>query len=128
MTIKNHNSGFTLIELMIVVMVIGILATIAIPAYNDSVRKGKRADGKAALTSLANTLERCYTQYGSYNSGSCSITSPQNSESGYYSITITRGATTFSLSAAGQNGQENDTGCTPLTLNQTNVKGPSGCW
>ena len=122
------NSGFTLIELMIVVAIIGILAAIAMPAYNDSVRKGKRADGKAKLTALANTLERCYTQYGSYNNASCVIASPQDSESGYYAVTITRDATTFSLSAAGQKGQEKDTGCTPLTLTQTNAKGPTDCW
>ena len=122
------NKGFTLIELMIVVAIIGILAAIALPAYQDSVRKGKRADGKASLTALANTLERCYTQYGSYNHASCSITSPQNSGEDYYSITVTRAANTFSLSAAGQNGQQNDTGCTPLTLTQTNAKGPAGCW
>ena len=124
---RNHQ-GFTLIELMIVVAIIGILAAIAMPAYNDSVRKGKRADGKAHLTSLANTLERCYTQYGSYNDASCVIASPQDSESGYYATTVTRDASTFSLSAAGKNGQENDTGCTPLTLDQTNAKGPAGCW
>ena len=55
-------TGFTLVELMIVVAIVGILAAIAYPSYVDSVRKGKRADGRAALTSLLQQQERYFTQ------------------------------------------------------------------
>jgi type IV pilus assembly protein PilE len=58
--------GFTLMELMIVVAIVGILASIAYPSYTDSVRKGKRAEGRAALTELLQQEERFMTQTNSY--------------------------------------------------------------
>ncbi len=63
---KKTMAGFTLMELMIVVAVIGILSAIAIPSYQESVRKGKRAEGRAALTDLMLQQERFMTQSNSY--------------------------------------------------------------
>jgi len=58
--------GFTLIELMIVVAIVGILASIAYPSYLDSVLKGRRAEGRAALTDLMQQQERYMTQNNTY--------------------------------------------------------------
>lgn len=66
MTTRRGARGFTLIELMITVAIIGILAGIAYPAYTDSVRKGRRAEGRAALSNLLQQQERYLTQTGCY--------------------------------------------------------------
>jgi type IV pilus assembly protein PilE len=60
--------GFTLIELMIVVAVIGILASVAYPSYVEQIRKGNRTEGKAALMRTSQTLERFFTARGRYPS------------------------------------------------------------
>lgn len=61
-----RGAGFTLIELMIVVSIIGILAAIAYPGYQDYLRKSRRADVMGSLTSFAAAMERHYTQHNSY--------------------------------------------------------------
>jgi type IV pilus assembly protein PilE len=58
--------GFTLIELMIVVAIVAILGAVAYPAYLDSVRKGKRAEGRAALMEMLQQQERYMTQNNTY--------------------------------------------------------------
>jgi type IV pilus assembly protein PilE len=66
--------GFTLIEMMVVVAVIGILAAIAYPAYKESVLKGKRAQARTALLELMQQQERYMTQYNTYLDFSTSST------------------------------------------------------
>jgi type IV pilus assembly protein PilE len=63
----HRQGGFTIIELMIVVVLVGVLAAIAVPSYSAYVVRGQRSAAKAALLQAAQQLERNYTLYGCYN-------------------------------------------------------------
>lgn len=63
---RRFSVGFTLIEIMVVVAIVGILAAVAYPAYTDSVAKGKRSEARAAVMDLLQQQERYFTQMNSY--------------------------------------------------------------
>lgn len=77
--------GFTLIELMAVVAVLGILAAFAYPSYQETIRKGKRTEGRAALTALMQQQERYYSQHNSYSKFGSSSTSDDEKRFKWYS-------------------------------------------
>jgi len=60
------NRGFTLVELLIVVVIISLLAMVAVPSYNVSIAKARRADAQSALSNLAGAMERFFTENGTY--------------------------------------------------------------
>jgi type IV pilus assembly protein PilE len=149
---RNTQNGFTLIELMIVVMIVGILAAIAYPSYQNSVTKSRRADAKSALLELSNWMERYYTAKGCYSvpdaNGNCTTTAPTlpftvtpKSGKANYNLTVdvTKPTTSgFTLTATpiipSGSSVSPDPTCDALTLDNTGAKTENGtgtvadCW
>jgi type IV pilus assembly protein PilE len=136
------NSGFTLIELMVVVAIVGVLAAIAYPSYQNSVRKARRGDAKASMIELAQWMERYYTENHSYCPESeeedvvCDAApipdalkqSPKGAADGkqFYDISLpisllTANSYTIIAVPTPGNGQEHDK-CGTLTLTSTGVR------
>ena len=129
-----RNKGFTLIELMVTVIIIGILAAIVYPSYIEQVRKTRRTNAESDLVELASFMERYYTQNFTYLSGGNAVTlpfteSPKDGTSKYYDLKVAATKTTFTLSAVPKNSQASDS-CGTLTLTQTGQHGAakSDCW
>ena len=124
--------GFTLIELMVVVAVVAILSLVAYPNYNAYVRKARRAQAKADLMALAQTLERTFTTDRDYTKFALSGTlnqSPHNGTPRYDIALAPLTRTTFTLTATPRGDQRADP-CGTLTLAHTGARTPAGdkCW
>ena len=130
--VRSHREkGFNLMELIIVVSIIGILASIVYPMYTQYMLETRRSDGWIALT----TAEAAQLQWYSINfnyTADISHLGGAESPEGFYdvSVGVDNDDGTFMLTATAKaNGlQVNDTGCTVLTLNHTGIKTPDECW
>jgi type IV pilus assembly protein PilE len=119
--------GFTLIELMIVVAVIGILATIAYPSYQDSIRQARRIEAQSVMLDIQLSQEKYRVNHVSYGS----LTDLGSFSSDYYTFGIsgnTAHAYTITATAKSGTSQAGDTGCSAMTLNQASAKTPDSCW
>lgn len=134
MTNPPRNPGFTLIELMIVVAVVAILATIALPAYTDAVRKSRRADAQSVLSEMAIRQEKWRANNTTYSSTGSEVGAPPAGSRilSHYTITTVGTASTYSVTATPIGGQANDTqsgtACNPLAINQSGARTPAVCW
>ena len=128
--------GFTLIELMIVVVIMAILAAIAFPSYQEHMRKTRRSEAKSHLMDLANRMERYYANQNSYTGASvAALMGSTSSEHGYYTLSIDPlAAETYTLNAAPAAVQSGDR-CGTFTYDSSGSRGVSGgslgtdrCW
>lgn len=149
---QKQAAGFTLIELMIVLVIISILAAIAVPSYQNSTQKARRSDAKAALSSAVMAQEKWFFQYSGYASdvddiggdGAGTLLSPE----GWYKITLNMNAGsgscvggagvkyncyTLTATPVADGPQAGDTTCTTLSITHIGVKSATGsnpeeCW
>lgn len=118
---KHH--GFTLIELMIVVAIVAILSSISLPSYQEYIRRGHRAEARAALLQAAQWMERAATANGVYPLNAAFPSSLTTIQSDRYTIALasTTGAA-YTLTATPKNGQVGDK-CGNYTLTHAGARG-----
>lgn len=95
----NKQKGFTLIELMVVVAIVGILAALAYPSYLQFIRRGHRAEARAALLQGAQWMERGATATGTYPAATAFPSALKAVPNDKYTISIVADASTFTLTA-----------------------------
>lgn len=135
-------SGFTLIELMMVVAIVSILAMVGYPSYQRWAIEARRSDAHIALTRTAADLEKFFAECSEYASSlttsrSCTgqglgypdMLSPEK----YYTLALTVNGASYTISAVPRLAQVNDTNCTSLGINNKGVKSATGaeisrCW
>ncbi|MFZ5466068.1 MAG: type IV pilin protein [Pseudomonadota bacterium] len=128
------SKGFTLIELMIAVAIVGILAAIAYPGYQQYVLKTRRAAAQGCLQELAQWMERYYTSNMTYANANLPQTSCRNDLGGFYAFAFSGApdGASYTLQAAAQGRQADDeaggTSCSSLTLDHQGARSPSECW
>lgn len=136
---KNKHLGFTLVELLVTVAIIGILISVVYPSYQDNIRKTRRAEAQGDLLELVSFMERYYTENNRYRTGgggapTLPFTQSPRTGTAYYQITLNNLTdTTFRIDATAQTtgGQNNDT-CGTMTIAdtgaRTNTGSEAGCW
>lgn len=143
MRLRRHSVGFTLIEVLVVVAIIGILAGVGFPAYTEYVIRGKRAEGRNALLTSLQQMERFFAANNRYPQNAAEITatgfattSGEDPAKSHYNVTYAACAGTamtqcVQVSAAPRLA---DTGCGTLTITTSGIRGSSvagaaaRCW
>ena len=130
-------NGFTLIELMIVIMIVGVLMGIALPSYKDYVLRSHRTEAHSGLVDVAARQERFVAQRNTYTTEVIADTGLNmgidTTPEGYYTLSVLPGACgdialCYAITATATGSQAADTECAAMTYDSTGTKGPAECW
>ena|SRR5690554_5336444 len=128
---ERKHGGFTLIELMITVVILAVLAAIALPSYQEQVRKTRRTNAQSDLLELAAYMERYYGENFTYAGAALPFSeSPKEGGRKFYNLAITASsANSFTLTASPKNSQSGDR-CGAMTVAETGAHTPAqgDCW
>jgi type IV pilus assembly protein PilE len=130
---KDKNSGFTLIELMITIAIVGILSAIAMPIYSDYVRRGKVPEATSALSAMRVQMEQFYQDNRNYGTDpNCGVAAP-SSENFTYECSL--GATDQSYTVTASGSAARGTDGMSYTINQAGARtstawgsSSTNCW
>lgn len=130
-----QQKGFSLVELMIVVGIIGILSALAVPAYGNYVLRSKITEATSTLSALRVSMEQYYQDNRSYlNAGACGVVLPTAPQVQYFTLTCAATANTFTLTATGTNTMAgfvytvNEQNAKTSTLTRAGWTGNAACW
>ena len=126
-----RRQGVTLIELLIVVVIVAVMASTAVPGYRRYVLRAHRVEAKTALLNLATAQEKYYLQNNGYAGPSALATAPPDglglpgtTGNGWYTIAITAASSTaFSATATAAGAQTADAACATFTIDSLGVRG-----
>ncbi len=134
---SKFETGFSLLEITIVLVVLILLSMVAIPVYHVSVLKEKRSDGVLALTNASARMEQLYLDTKKYSNNITDLgyaSDPALSIDGHYEISVLPEtmdcpiATCYVLRANAVDSQKQDSDCNPITLSSSGERAPSNCW
>lgn len=137
---KSTQTGFTLVELMIVVLIASILIGVGLPSYRNYVMRASRADATMALLKIASSQEKFYLQNGTYASTAQLVVAPPAglgfvggmTEHGYYTVSLVPHAAglavgyTATAAHGGTGKQGSDTDCTSFSIDENSRRGANG--
>lgn len=122
---KNLQAGFTLVELMITIVIVAILASVALPAYNDYVRRGQIQEATANLADYRVRMEQFYQDSRTYAAGgACGVAVPTGGASRFFTITCATAGQTYVATATGIAGSS--TAGFIYNINQQNARYTTG--
>lgn len=137
---QSKEYGFTLIEVMIVVVIVGIITSVALPSYTQHVRSTRRTDAHTALLRIQQAQENWRVSNIAYTTDmtATGLNQRTTSENNYYALAVSGvSATGYTLTATAQGAQASDTTCAAITLvvagatpllGPSVTQGPAGCW